>query len=265
MSSTTQVCLGSGAGVDVDPVQLLANYRRAETEGEKVDLRNRLLVIYLPSCTRVAVSFKKQLPQHCAVEDLAQEAIFGLLDAFDTFDNSKGVAFNTFANYRMRGAILDYIRSQDWVPRLDRSRANKLRRARNDIYMALGKEPDVFDLARHFKCSLQAVRDLCACEVPPTTFSLSDAHPSNGTDEGGLDNSELIADLRQFNPARVALAKLEAEEFLSQFEGRDLEIIRLYLVEQLTMKQIGKELRITESRVCQVIKGLREKVAALEV
>src|ERR1700677_3280198 len=129
--------------VDVDVQQLWRDYKTEPT----LDLRNQLVELYLPLVKYNAERISARLPDGVDLDDLISAGIFGLMDAIEAFDLERGVKFETYCVPRIRGAMLDELRTMDWVPRLVRSKASKMEEARKTLEAALGRPPRPDELA----------------------------------------------------------------------------------------------------------------------
>src|SRR5438552_2796330 len=137
--------------VDVDVQQLWLDYRAQPA----VELRNQLVEYYLPLVRYNAERIWSRLPEGVDLDDLISAGVFGLLDAIDAFDLERGVKFETYCVPRIRGAMLDELRTMDWVPRLVRSKASKLEEARRTLEAQLGRPPRPDELAERLGVTLQ--------------------------------------------------------------------------------------------------------------
>src|SRR5256885_14270902 len=142
--------------VDVDVLQLWRDYRAQPT----VDLRNQLVEIYLPLVKYNAERIWPRLPEGVDLDDLISAGVFGLMDAIDAYDLERGVKFETYCVPRIRGAMLDELRTMDWVPRLVRSKASKLEEARKTLEADLGRPPRPEELAARLGVPLEQLDDL---------------------------------------------------------------------------------------------------------
>ena len=133
------------------------------------DLRNRLIENYLPIVRYTAERMMAKLPQHVDVNDLYQAGTFGLMDAIDGFDLSRGIKFETYCTQRIRGSILDELRKVDWAPRLVRSRATKLDEAYRQLEHELGHEPSEYEIAQRMGITVEEFDNLVR-EVSATTL-----------------------------------------------------------------------------------------------
>src|SRR5688500_795456 len=136
--------------VDVDVQQLWRDYKTEPT----IDLRNQLVEKYLPLVKYNAERIWARLPDGVDLDDLISAGIFGLMDAIEAFDLTRGVKFETYCVPRIRGAMLDELRTMDWVPRLVRSKASKMEEARKTLEAALGRHPTEIELSTHMEISV---------------------------------------------------------------------------------------------------------------
>src|SRR6202167_5289085 len=136
--------------VDVDVLQLWRDYKTEPT----VELRNQLVEMYLPLVKYNAERIWSRLPDGVDLDDLISAGVFGLMDAIDAFDLERGVKFETYCVPRIRGAMLDELRTMDWVPRLVRSKASKLESARKEAEAEYGRAPTDHELSSQLEISV---------------------------------------------------------------------------------------------------------------
>src|SRR5437764_5246560 len=137
--------------VDVDVPQLWRDYQTHRS----VEMRNQLVEIYLPLVKYNAERIWSRLPDGVELDDLISAGVFGLMDAIDAFDVNRGVKFETYCVPRIRGAMLDELRTMDWVPRLVRSKASKMEEARKSLEASLGRPPNADEMATRLGVTLQ--------------------------------------------------------------------------------------------------------------
>lgn len=208
-------------------------------------VRDRLLVHYGPLVRAVAHRVAAGLPSHVDVDDLVQSGVFGLVDAVERFDPERCPRFETYAAQRIRGAVLDDLRAQDWVPRTVRGRARELDRARENLAGRLGRTATAGELAAALGVPLRDLRATGRGALLVSVEALDEA--------GGL--SEVLADESAADPVAVVQERETVRQLsaaVSQLTDRDREVIRLYYVENRTLAEIGRILGVTESRVCQL-------------
>src|SRR5437868_8458931 len=144
--------------VDTDIGQVWKAYRAEPT----VELRNQLVEQYLPLVKYNAERIWARLPDGVELDDLISAGVFGLMDAIDAFDLTRGVKFETYCVPRIRGAMLDELRTMDWVPRLVRSKANKLEEARKSLEASLGRPPNADEMSTRLGVSLEEYEAMLA-------------------------------------------------------------------------------------------------------
>lgn len=223
--------------------------------------RNQLLVYYIKLVRYTAERIWVKLPEKVDIEDLIQAGIFGLLDAINAYDMSRGVKFETYCTPRIRGSILDELRNTDWVPRLVRSRAHHLERARARLEAQLGRIPteqelaDELDMDDEEFCRLQ--RDANAVGLISLNNTFNDA---DGDKE--LCELDIIEDTRSANPVTEA-QKRDLKNLISKGLSRaEKLILYLYYYEEMTMKEIGATLDLSESRVSQMHSSVIDRLKA---
>jgi len=233
------------AGEEIE--NLWATYKRTGDE----NLRNALIEKYLPLVKYISERLLATLPKSIELDDLQSAGIFGLMDAIDGFDITRGIKFKTYCTTRIRGSILDELRSQDWVPRLVRLKAHRLERAYKALEAELGRRPTDYEVARKLKISLTEFNEMMEEANPVTVFSLSEKWDESD-DEKSVEKVDVLADEASEDPVKA----LQQKDVLD-FVGRNLSkkerlIVLMYYYEGLTMKEIGEILDLTESRVCQI-------------
>lgn len=214
---------------------------------EKV--RNQLLEHYMPIVRRVAEKILSTLPKSVELDDLVSAGTFGLIDAIDGFDIERGIQFKTYCTTRIRGAILDELRAQDWVPRLVRIRSHQLQRARRALEVELGREPTEIELARKLELSPDGLRRMRAEADARAIFSMSD---SSEEDEGRRDGLAGLGDPGARTPLDSYHRKDLFNVITKGLTDKERFILDRYYYGGLTLKEIGRELNLTESRVCQI-------------
>jgi RNA polymerase sigma factor for flagellar operon FliA len=217
--------------------------------------RDRLVQETLPLVQRVALTIGSRLPHTVEMSDLTQAGVLGLLDAADKFDSAKGVRFATYAELRIRGAILDSLRSLDWVPRSLRRQRRELQSAESRLEARLGREPSDEELALAMELSLAALRAkrerVRRSEIASGTPESFDRVVALTIDPSSPDPQELLERREIEQLLARAIEKLPARERL---------VLTLYYHEELTMKEVGGVLGVNESRVSQIHSKAVEKL-----
>jgi RNA polymerase sigma factor for flagellar operon FliA len=229
--------------------------------------RERLLLEHLPQVHFVARRIHLRLPQQVLLEDLVHAGILGMIDAVRKYDPAKNVQLKHYAEFRIRGAILDSLRLVDWSPRALRRQARRMEEASGRCQARLGREPNEIELAEEMQVSLGTLhrlqRDLRGLEVGSLQVERDDV--------GERDTYDSIADSEEENPYDQALRaerKALLERAMDELPPREREVLALYDFQELTMKQVGERLRIGESRVSQIhtsaLARLRTRLAKMQ-
>jgi len=231
---------------------LVKSYKNA---AHSVDgkLREQIIMDYAPLVRYVAQRIASRLPANIDIDDLISAGVIGLMDAIEKFDMGKENKFKTYAEHRIRGAILDELRSQDWVPRSVRDLAKKIERALAKIEQELGRVATDEEASIFMGLTLDEYYRVVARTKLSTVISI-DAPLDPSGDEGRtiLDSLEQTV---AGNASVLLDDKTIRESLMKTIESlpeRDQLVLSLYYFEQLNLKEIGKVLNITESRVSQV-------------
>lgn len=214
---------------------------------QTVDLRNTLVMHYVSLVGYVA-SQVKNLPSSIEIDDLVSYGIFGLIEAINRFDPDKGVKFETYAIPRIRGSIIDELRSLDWVPRAVRSQGREIAKAAEGFEREHGRAPTQMELAEAMELSVQELGTaMLKSSVPSVVPFDSDTDGRPSVSESTPDLSGTPEELASVGEVSARVAKA-----LSAMPERFRMVAVLYYIERLTMKEIGAVLGVTESRICQL-------------
>jgi RNA polymerase sigma factor for flagellar operon FliA len=224
---------------------------RAMTEAELENLRNTLIEHHMPLVRSIAERVLQTLPKSIDVDDLSSAGTFGLMDAINGFDLSRGIKFKTYCTTRIRGSILDELRSQDWVPRLVRLKAHRLDRAIRQLEGELGRSPNQVEIAQVLGISLEELQAHEAEANAKTIFSLSEKW-DDGDEEKEMEKIEILADRKSVDPVDTIQQSDALEMITGSLTKKERLIILMYYYEGLTMREIGEIMELTESRVCQI-------------
>ena len=266
-SSTRRLTRTHAARRFEDEDALQQAWRQYKRTGDRV-LRNRLVEHYLYLVRYIAQRLRAKLPDEVDVDDLMSAGIFGLLDAIEAFDLERGVKFETYCSQRIRGAILDELRSMDWVPRLVRQRAHQLDEAVRALEAELGRMPTEDEIARRLNLTPAQLEKLLRDASATHVVSLSTTLPDDGN--AGRETSEIdvVPDERSIDPIAEA-QKQDIKDFIRERLSREEQLVLvLYYFEQMTMKEIGATLDLSESRVSQmhsaIVQRLRRELGVEE-
>jgi RNA polymerase sigma factor for flagellar operon FliA len=214
-------------------------------------LRNRLIEAYYYLVKVIGNRIAARLPRSIDVQDLRSAGVFGLMSAIDNFDLSRGTPFESYCATRIRGAILDELRSQDWVPRLVRNRASMYATAVTQLRQRLGREPSVHETAAQLGLSDDETDRLRREANLTSVFTLA-PQDDREDDPRVLRKLDVLMDRESEAPfERMVLHDL-AKSLVNWLQGPERTVIALYYQERLTMKEIGHVMGISESRVCQI-------------
>lgn len=216
-----------------------------------IDARNALVEKFMPLVEYHAKNIAARLPKMIELGDLVSAGIFGLVTAIGAFDISKGVKFETFSALRIRGAILDGLRQTDWVPRLVRSRAKQLETAGQELAAELGRLPTEAELAERLDLSPVELRKTFLDADIANVISLHrERMESNSSRE--LREIDVVRDLKSEDPARRS-QKADLVRLVTRgLNQKERLVVILLYYEELTMKEAGKAIGLTESRVSQI-------------
>jgi len=242
---------------DRDISQVWLEYKKTRTEA----LRNILMENYLHLVRYNAERIHVKLPDEVELDDLMSSGIFGLMDAIAAFDLERGVKFETYCAPRIRGAILDELRSMDWVPRLVRSRAAKMDAAAKQLETQLGRQPTKEELAARLQVSMAEFEKMAKDSSAVGLVSLSRKWYETDSNKD-VREIDVLEDKRGANPVREIHRK-DLKELLTKGLSRaERLIIILYYFEEMTMKEIGATLDLSESRVSQMHSSILARLKA---
>ena len=225
-------------------------YRKSETE----EMRQMLLNKFLPLVRNVASRMAMGFPRSVELPDLVNTGVIGLIEAFRNFDPGRGVKFETYAVPRIRGAILDELRALDWVPRSTRAKSREIDKSYNILENKYGRPPEKTELAKHMNVTMEELH-LSLDDVSGTNILSLDDIIFREDDNRQVSRIETIVDTSKIN----ILGELEKDElraFLSiameKLTAQEKLVIAIYYYEELTLKEIGEVMSISESRVSQI-------------
>lgn len=242
---------------DMPIEEVWAEYKRTAS----AQIRNFLLERYLEIVRYTAERLHMRLPSEVDVEDLMSAGLFGLMDAIDAFDPDRGVKFETFCAQRVRGSIFDELRAMDWVPRLVRARTAKVERARKSLEMELGRKPTEKEICERLEVNGAEFQKLSKDSKPVGVVSLNRKWYETDSNKD-VREIDVIRDTRQENPLSEIQRKdlkLLITKGLSRAERL---IVVLYYYEEMTMKEIGMTLDLSESRVSQMHSSILARLKA---
>ena len=234
-----------------DDIQSL--WRRFKRTGVKGD-RDRLILTYAPLVKYVAGRLGSGLPAHVDEGDLISYGLLGLISAIERYDPDRDIKFETYAIVRIKGAIIDELRALDWVPRSVRSRAREIERAIAELEAKVGRAPTDEEIAHKIGISQDELEESLT-DISRSSIAALDELWSGGADGDQVSLLDTIEDQAGPRPAD-ALDETEVRETLAdaiaRLPEREKLVITLYYYEELTLREIGEVLGVTESRVSQM-------------
>lgn len=219
-----------------------------------LEARNRMIEEYLPLVKYIASRIAGRLPSHVEVDDLINAGILGLIDAIDKFDPSRKIKFKTYAEFRIRGAIIDELRALDWVPRSTRQKATRLERAYFEVEQRTGHAATDVEIAEHLGISMDEFYQLVNEARGVAIISVDELH-AEGDENFERNLLEYLADPESVQPdVRLNLDQIYqiVADAIDRLPEKERLVISLYYYDELTMKEIGEIMNITESRVSQI-------------
>ena len=223
--------------------------------------RNLLMEHYRHLVKYAAERLHSKLPDKVELDDLISAGIFGLMDAIDAFDPVRGVKFETYCSPRIKGSILDELRSMDWVPRLVRARAHQLTKATQSLETHLGRKPTEKETAEELNINMEEFNRLQRDANAVTQVSLNTKY-TDGDGEKDIREIDVIKDKKSEDPLTEA-QKRDLKNLLTKGLTRaERLIVVLYYYEEMTMKEIGATLDLSESRVSQMHSSIMARLKA---
>ncbi|MGL5956842.1 MAG: RNA polymerase sigma factor WhiG [Brevinema sp.] len=247
--------------------QLWAQY----TDSKDRSIRNYFIEKYAPLVKYVAGRVMVNVPSSVDFQDLVSFGVLGLIDAIDKFDLNRDIKFKTYAVTRIRGAIFDELRNLDWLPRSVRQKAKEIERTTNQLEIKLGRAAKDDEVADAMGLSIEDFHQLQLRVGTNSLISMDDNWFMNdGNDNSPMSFEETLENKAILTPNNVAerteLKKMIAQA-ISDLPDREKQVLILYYYEELTLKEIGSILAVTESRVSQLhtkaimrLKGLLDQI-----
>ena len=231
---------------------------------EQLVLEHTSLIRYIVN--RIAI----RLPSHIDLDDLHNTGVIGLIDAMEKYDPEKNCKFKTYAEFRIKGAILDQLRSLDWVPRSVRQKSRRLERAYGEVEQRLGRGASDEEVADSLGLQIDKFHELINQVRGISLVNLEEVRGVNADGDRTGSFADIVEDVNSENPfssVKLTESKNVIAETIATLPEKERLVITLYYYEDLNMKEIGGILGITESRVCQIhtksVLRLRAKLKSL--
>ena len=233
-----------------EEVKLWKKFKRTKHRALREEIVKRYMYLVKYVAGRVAIG----LPPNVEFNDLVSYGILGLFDAITKYDVSQGNKFETYAVSRIRGSIMDELRKLDWAPRLLRKKAREIEKTYRELEEKLGRAPVDDDLAKHLKISVGELNNIYS-ELNSTTFLSLDEVWQNDEGNKPISRLQTIEDsvlTNQFNYVHQNEVKELLANSIDELPEREKLVVVLYYYENLTLREIGEILNVSESRVCQI-------------
>jgi len=213
-------------------------------------VRDKLIVQYIYLTRYVIGRIKVNLPPSFSYEDILSYGVEGLIDAVEKYSPNKGAKFETYALVRIRGAIIDKIRANDWLPRTVRRKIKEIKDTAQELKNELGRMPTNSEIAEKLNLTKEKVDELLATES-----GIDSLYDKKGTGDESVEIIDTIEDSKSERPEEIAEkkdAKRELERALKRLPERERMLLVFYYHENMTLKEIGEAINVSESRVCQL-------------
>ena len=225
---------------EFDVVRYIEEYRQTGN----INLRNDIILRYLELVRLIAVSLRNVYSKYASVDDIINEGVIALIGAIDTFDPDKNVKFETYANLKVKGAIIDYVRKQDWVPRQVRRFGKDMEAAYNELYITLDRRPTNDEIAEFMGITKEKLVRGMAEAAGSITLSFEELLYEDNFNVEGSDGADSEMYKKEL--------KTVIAEAIDALKPKEKQVVTLYYYEKLKFSDIAKVLEVSESRVCQI-------------
>ncbi len=232
-----------------------------------LECRNKLILYHAPLVKFIAGRMAMNMPPNVEYDDLVGYGTLGLMDAVEKFDITRGIKFKTYANQRIQGAILDELRASDWIPRSVRKKARDVERNIQGLEAKLGRPPSDEEISKSLGMSFEEYAELLS-EISGTSMLSLNTVWYIGKDDDEITVGDQVEDAEHVTPdlhIEREEAKSILKDIIMKLPDREKQVVYLYYYEELTLKEIGDVLNVTESRVSQIhtqcMLRLRSKLA----
>jgi len=222
---------------------------QAEQENKDEKLRQELILQYAPFVKNIAERMAIRLPPNISKEELIGPGIMGLFDAIEKFDSTREIKFQTYANLRIKGAMLDELRKMDWVSRSIRRNIHRIEDAMRSFELKHGREPDEYEVAEEMGVDIDSYYKMAMKAQGAGLLSLDEIMPDGTTSKLSRQVSDALS---PFDELKIKESKKIISEALSKLSKKEQLVMSLYYYDELTLKEIAKVLDLTESRISQI-------------
>lgn len=236
----------------------MLNGAKAYQAQQRLDM-NRLVESYAPLVKRIALHLKARLPACVEVDDLIQSGMIGLMDAASHYEDGHGAVFETYASIRIRGAMIDELRQSDWAPRSVHQNTRSISDAISRLSNKLGREPRDFEIANELGVDIDKYHQMLNDSSSSQMIGIEDLGVSADVIAEGGDNTKD----KLFDTLATSKFKVSLVEAIKKLPEREQQVLSLYYDEELNLKEIGKVLDLSESRISQLISQSMARLRAL--
>jgi len=222
---------------------------QAEQENKDEKLKEELVLKYAPLVKNIAERMAIRLPPNICKEELIGPGVLGLFDAIEKFDSTREIKFQTYANLRIKGAILDELRKMDWISRSIRRNIHRIEDAMRSLELKLGREPDDFEVAEEMGVDIDSYHRMTMKAQGAGLLSLDEIMPDGKAPKLSRQVSDVPS---PFDKLKIKESKKIISKALSKLSKKEQLVMSLYYYDELTLKEIAKVLNLTESRISQI-------------
>jgi len=230
----------------IDRYQRIFNIDQGKID---VKLRQELVLKYAPLVKYIADRMSIRFPPNISKEEFISAGIVGLIDALDKFNSAMGIKFQTYAEHRIKGAILDELRKMDWIPRSIRKNIHRIEDAITAVKYRLGREPEDHEIAQEMGIDIDSYYKMSSKAQGITLLSLDKVMPDGSTPKFTKQASNIPS---PFDELKIKEVKKIISKALVSLSKKEQLVISLYYYDELTLKEIAKVLDLTESRISQI-------------
>ena len=220
---------------------------------DSAKIRNEIIVEYVPLVKYIAQGIASRLPDSIELDDLISCGVIGLMDAIDKFDSRRENKFKTYAEFRVRGSILDELRAQDWIPRSVREKAKLIEKTYSKLGEVLGRSATDGEMCKELNCSKEKFHDMLNKSKAISLLNIDDSTSFNRDDRRLL--AGIMKESRSINPFSAVSYKDIREKIkdgIGTLPEKQRLVLSLYYYEDFNLKEIGQILNVTESRISQL-------------
>lgn len=235
-------------------LKISQKYKTDKVNSKKIKDKQKLVLEYAPLVKTIAKRIAGRLPPNVNLDDLISAGIVGLMDAIEKWDPQRQTKLRTYAEFRIKGAILDELRNQDWISRTQRDRIKFLEKIVRDLEQDLGRSPSEQEIAQSLNMSLEEYQNFFESCAPVTLISLDEQVFDDGDKKKLIDS--IKADLKSIPENLIAVKKLQRviRKAITNLPEKYKMVISLHYYEELNFKEVAEVLGLTESRVSQIHK-----------